>query len=204
MKIRNIVLSMLLCSIAFGAGKKLTPETIPLALREKKTPQASPNRIAVVSVRMIFENCRKNTQWQQVMEGERTKIVAELEKISSEARAFRADMETRKPGSTDYTNLMYEMIKKESLLNAKEKFYQQDLTFKEQQWTEQLYMEIVAAIGNVAEQKGLDLVLAKEDNQFPAASPNELLLIIKTSKVLFHSDDMDITNEVLAAVDKAN
>jgi Skp family chaperone for outer membrane proteins len=90
------------------------------------------------------------------------------------------------------------------LLDAKEKFYQQDLTFKEQQWTEQLYMEIVAAIGNVAEQKGLDLVLAKEDNQFPAASPNELLLIIKTSKVLFHADDMDITNEVLAAVDKVN
>ncbi len=203
MKIRNVVLSMLLCSIAFGVGKKLPPETIPMALK-KKIAQASPSRIAVVSVRRIFENCKKNTQWQRVMEGERKKIVAELEKISSEARAFRADMETRKPGSTDYVNLVRKIIEKEALLNAKEKFYQQDLTFKEQQWTEQLYMEIVAAIGNVAEQKGLDLVLAKEDNQFPAASPNELLLMIKTSKVLFHSDDMDITNEVLAAMDKAN
>jgi Skp family chaperone for outer membrane proteins len=203
MKIRNVVLSMLLCAVAFGAGKKLPPGTIPLALKER-TPEASPSRIAVVSVRRIFENCKKNTQWQQVMDGERKKIVAELEKISSEARAFKADMETRKPGSTDYVNLMREMIEKEALLDAKEKFYQQDLTFKEQQWTEQLYLEIVAAIGNVAEQKGLDLVLAKEDNQFPAASPNELLLVIKTSKVLFHADDMDITNEVLAAVDKAN
>ena len=203
MKIRNVVLSMLLCSIAFGAGKKLPPEMIPLALK-KKSPQASPSRIAVVSVRRIFENCRKNTQWQQIMEAERKKIVAELEKISSEARAFRADMETRKPGSTDYVNLMHEMIEKEALLDAKEKSYQQELTFKEQRWTEQLYLEIVAAIGKVAEQKGLDLVLAKEDNQFPAASPNELLLMIKTSKVLFHTDDMDITNEVLAAVDKAN
>ncbi len=203
MKIRNVVLSMLLCAVAFGAGKKLTPETIPLALK-KKTPQASPSRIAVVSIRRIFENCRKNTQWQQVMEAERKKIMAELEKISSEARAFMADMETRKPGSTDYLNLMREMMEKESLLDAKEKVYQQNLTFREQQWTEQLYLEIVAAIGKVAEQKGLDLVLAKEDNQFPAASPNELLLVIKTSKVLFHTNKMDITNEVLAAVDKVN
>lgn len=194
---------MLLCSMAFGAGKKLAPETIPLALK-KRTLETSLSRIAVVSVRRIFENCKKNTQWQQVMEGERKKIVAELEKISSEAKAFKADMETRKPGSTDYLNLMREMIEKESLLNAKEKFYQQELTFKEQQWTEQLYIEIVAAIGNVAKQKNLDLVLAKEDNQFPSPSPNELLLTIKTSKVLFHADDMDITNEVLAVVDKAN
>jgi len=203
MKIRNVVLSMLLCAVAFGAGKKLPPETIPLALK-KKSSQASASQIAVVSIRRIFENCRKNTQWQQVMEAERKKIVAELEKISSEARAFRADMETRKLGSTDHANLMRKMIEKESMLEAKEKFYQQDLSFREQQWTEQLYLEIVAAIGKMAEQKGLDLVLAREDNQFPAASPNELLLMIKTSKVLFHTDKMDITNEVLAAVDKAN
>ena len=210
---------MLLCTMAFGAGKKVPPEMIssapkgetPQALKEEtpqvskeKIPQASPSRIAVVSIRRIFENCRKNTQRQEEMEAERKKIVAELEKISSEANAFRADMETRKPGSTDYVNLMRETMEKEALLDAKEKFYQQNLTSREQQWTEQLYLEIVAAIGNVAKQKGLDLVLAKEENQFPAASPNELLLMIKTSKVLFHADEMDITNEVLTAMDKMN
>jgi Skp family chaperone for outer membrane proteins len=211
MRIRNVVLSMLLCATAFGAGKKLPPETIPSALKEEtpqaakeEIPQASPSRIAVVSIRRIFENCRKNTQRQEEMEAERKKIVAELERILSEANAFRADMETRKPGSTDYVNLMREAMEKEALLDAKEKFYQQDLTSREQRWREQLYLEVIATVGNVAKQKGLDLVLAKEENQFPAANPNELLLTIKTNKVLFHTDQMDITNEVLAAMDKAN
>ena len=49
---------------------------------------------------------------------------------------------------------------------------------------------------------GLDMVLAKEDYQFPSASSNELLLTIKTSKVLYSSDELNITNEVLVALDK--
>ena len=184
MKIRNIILSMLLCSIAFGAGKKLTPETIPLALKKKASP-VSPGRIAVVSVRRIFE--KNSTEQQLVLEGEQKRMQAELEKILSEAKAFRADMETRKPDSTDYVNLNRKMIEKEALYDAKKKFFQQDLASREQQWIKKLYQEVVAATEKVAKQKGLALILAEEGEQ-----------------ILFHADEMNITDEVLAAMDKAN
>ncbi len=203
MKIRNVVLSMLLCSVAFGAGKKLLPETIPLALK-KKASQASPNQIAVVSILEVFERSNKCKQWQQTMEAEQKKRVDELDKIEREAKDLIEEMETRRPGSSDHGNLLRRTMEKEALYAAKEKFYLQDLAFKESQGTERLYLDIVAAIKDVAKQQGLDLVLAKEENQFPAANLNKLLTTIRMNKVLYHSENLDITNDVVAAMDKSN
>ena len=50
-------------------------------------------------------------------------------------------------------------------------------------------------------QKGYDLVLEKDEIELPAASATELMLIIRTHKVLYYNEDLDITSEVLAAVD---
>jgi len=197
MKTRNVVIGVLLLTVLVV----IFNNEDSWARSER---DALSTKTAVVSVRRVFENSKKNVQWQQKMEAERQKIIADLEKISSEAKAIKADMHTRKPGSTDHLGLMRQLMEKEASLEVKEKFYQQDLSLREQQWTENLYQEIVITVGKVAEEKGLILVLAKDENQFPAASTNELLLVIKTSKVLYHAEEMDITNEVLAALDKSN
>lgn len=203
MKIRNVVLSMLLCSVAFGAVKKLHPGTLPLALK-KAGSRASSGRIAVVSILDVFERCNKCKQWQRTMEAEQKKRVDELDKIEREAKDLMEEMDTRKPGSTDYGNLLRRTMEKEAMYAAKEKFYLQDLAFKESQGTERLYLEIVAAIESVAKRQGIDLVLAKEDNQFPASNLSKLLTTIRMNKVLYHSEEMDITDSVVAAMDKSN
>ena len=94
------------------------------------------------------------------------------------------------------------MMEKNASLEAKEKFHQQDLSMKEQRWTEMLYLDTSEAAAKVAKEQGLDLVLAKDENQFPAANANELMMIIKTSKIIYSSDELDITDEVVKAVDE--
>jgi Skp family chaperone for outer membrane proteins len=195
MRIKKVIKFTVFCSLVFGIlGYEYS--------WAKSSKEVSPVKVGIVSIRRVFEASKRNTQWQDEMESHRKQIVAELEKQSSAIKAIRADMETRKPDSTDYQNLLREMMEKNTLLEAKEKFHQQDLAMKEQRWTETLYLDTSEAAAKVAKEQGLDLVLAKDENQFPAATANELMMIIKTSKIMYSSDELDITDEIVKVLDK--
>jgi len=167
-------------------------------------PTIAPAKIAVVSIRRVFENSRKHAQWQEKIQAENKTFIAELEKLSKEIAAIRADMDTRKVASSDHLDLMRQSMEKNATLEAKENFYKQDIMMKEQRWTEQLYQEILAATGVAAKQKGLDMVLVKSEPQFPSVNASELMLTVRTNQVLYHTEQMDITNDVLMVLDGLN
>ena len=195
MKIKNAVILTVLCSLFLGVfGYEYS--------WAKAKKEFSPVKVGVVSISQVFRNSKRNAKWQEEIERERKRLVAELEKQSSEIKAIKAEMETRKPDSIDYRNLMREMLEKNVLLEAKEKFYQQDLSMQEQQWTEKLFQDTNKAAAKVAKEQGLDIVLAKDENQFPAASTNEFMLIVRTRKIMYSSDELDITDEVTKALDR--
>ena len=193
MKSRNVVMGILvgLIVLVLGYGQGW-------AKGEKGIVAA---KIAVVNLDRIFENSKKSVQWQEKMRTEDSKARGEIEKMSKEIEAVRADMDTRKAGSVDFLRLAREGVEKNAVLEATKKFYQQEMSMKEQQRIEQMYQEIRVVIAKVAKEKGFDMVLAQEQPEFPVSGLNELLLEIKTSKVLYHAEEMDITNEVLAILD---
>jgi len=195
MKVRNIVIvTLAVAAISLGLGYEQG--------WAKAKEEIKPARIAVVSVRRILENSKTNARWETEARAESGEIRAELDKLSKELQAIEADMATRKVGSSDYLKLMREGTEKQAILEAKEKFYQQKLTLNQQQQIEQLYQDIIAAVASVAKDKGADLVIAKEEFQFPSTSLRELTLVIQTSKVLYNAEELDITNDVLALLDK--
>ena len=161
-----------------------------------------PPKVAVVSIRSILENTKKKVQFEEQLKAEGERVMAELKKLEAEIEALRADMNTRVKGSGDYMELMRKGMEKQATLKAKDEFYQQQFALMQQDWTEKVYKEIITAVEKTSQEMGLDMVLAKEDFLFPSASSNELLMTIKTSKVLYSSDELDITNEVLATLDK--
>jgi len=195
MKVKNIVIvTLAAAAISLSVGYEQG--------WAKAKEEIAPARIAVVSVRRILENSKTNAQWEAKARAESGKNRAELEKLSKELQAIEADMATRKVGSNDYMKLMSEGTQKQAILEAKDKFYQQELTLKQQQQIEQLYQDIIATVASVAKDKGADLVIAREEFQFPSTSLRELTLVIQTSKVLYNAEHMDITNDVLAILDR--
>jgi Skp family chaperone for outer membrane proteins len=160
-----------------------------------------PTKIGLVSVRSIFQNCKKNTDYKTKMMAEQDKIIAELEKLNKAIDAIQADLKTRKTGSEDSLKLMKDIAEKKASLEGQKQYYQEQFKVKDQMWTEKMYVEILDTVGKIAKQKGYDLVLEKDEIELPAASATELMLIIRTHKVLYHNNDMDFTSDVLAAVD---
>jgi len=193
MKIKSIVPAGLILLIVFGLGHQYS--------RAAPKGQTGGIKIGVVSVRRIFENCKRNAKYRQQAATEQNKVIAELEKLSKEIEAQQAGLRVLKPGSSDHLAQMKELLAKQARLEAEQEFYKQQMALKDQRWTEQLYADILKATDVVAVEKGLDLVFERDEIEFPAPSANELMLTIRTHKILYSGGCTDITDEVTALLD---
>ncbi|MBN1125803.1 MAG: OmpH family outer membrane protein [Sedimentisphaerales bacterium] len=160
-----------------------------------------PAKVGVVNVNSILQNSKKHKTWQEKMGVEESQIQAEMDKLKSELEFINKDMATLKKGSPEHIKLLREVAEKDGIYQAKQQYYEQEMTMKVKAWTESLYQDIQTKIAEVAKANGLDVVLGAEDVELPGANMRELLLDIKTNKVLYHAEGLDITTEVLAALD---
>ena len=158
-------------------------------------------KIGVVSVRKVFQDCRRNVKYKQEMSAERDKLEAELENLSKQIDASKSGLKMLKPGSADYLSGMKDVLEKQGRLQAKQEYFKRQIDMREQVVVEQLFKDVVKATGEVAKEKGFDMVLEKSEPDLPAANSNELTLTISTHKVLYSAGCEDITDAVMAKVD---
>jgi len=193
MRFRTVVLSCMATAIILSCAYECSGA-------ETKTDKSS-LKIGVVSIRTIFQECRRNVKYRAEMSAERDKVIAELDKLAKEIDADKAGLKTLKEGSSDYLASLKEILEKQAKVQTQQEFYKQQMGMKELRWIEQLYKDILRATGEIAKQKGLDLVFEKSEPDLPAPNSNELTLTISTHKVLYSTGCVDITNEVMAKVD---
>ena len=171
--------------------------------QSKSTPTGSVN-IGVVSIKRIFDECKKNTQFEKEMVAEQEKIIAELGKSRADIDAESAGLKTLKPGSTEHMGQMKVLMEKQAKLSAEQEFHKQQLTYKERQWIEQLYRDIIRTTSEVAQKRGLDLVLENSEIEL-AEVPNETLIMSILMRTVLHSSGcVDITDEVMKQLDAGN
>ena len=113
-------------------------------------------------------------------------------------------MKTRTVGSADFLKLNREYAEKKAMLEAKDGYYQQEMEQRVKEWTEKLYQDIQKKTEDMAKKNGLDIVLTREDTEYPSVSMRDMLLTIRTNKVMYYAASLDITDEVLAVLDAGN
>jgi Skp family chaperone for outer membrane proteins len=176
-----------------------------------KDKPMSPVKIGVVSVKEVFEKCLMKGTVEKNLSAEGDKKFNELKQLEATIEADKTALSKRKQDSADYMTMLKSLMLKQSELEAQKEFYQQELTTMEMQGKEKIYRKILEVITALAKEKGLDIVLSRDDNYLnrpessaPAESPTELVLTTKTHKLLYFNPGFDITAESLAAMDKAN
>jgi Skp family chaperone for outer membrane proteins len=160
-------------------------------------------KIGVVSVRKIFQGCKKSDRYRQETIAERNKMMAELEKLKKEIDAEEARLNVLKPASSDYIEQAKDVYVKRANLQAQQEFYKQQMLLREQRWTADIYQDILRITGEIAEQKDLDLVFETEEPDIASSSYNELTTVISTHKVLYCRDCLDLSDEVITRLDGA-
>jgi len=174
---------------------------------QKETHQAEPKQsgtaleVAVVSIRKIFQGCERGASYRKEVIAEQDRIIAELEKLSREIEAEKAGLKTLKENSSDYMARAKELFEKQANYQARQEFYKQQIELKDQLWTKELYQDILRIAGEVANEKGLDLVFREDEIDFSETNITELGLAMRVQKLLYSGGCLDITDEVTARLD---
>ena len=196
MKSKVIVLAiaavLLLTVVYFDSGFASAKSAVPTG------------KIGFVNVRQVFQNCKRNERYKIDSAAEKERLMAELSKLSKEVEAAKAGMQAYQAGSEDYMAQFKEALEKQASLEAKTKFYEQQLGSQDKVWTQKLYQDIVKITSEVAEGKGLDIVFGEDEADFANISANELMMTIRMQKVLYKKSSIDITKEVLARLDASS
>jgi len=193
MKVRVLMLGCLIAVVALSVGYEYS-------WGASETVSSCP-RIAVVNIRKVFQGCQRNVKYKQQSQAEQQRLIAELGKLSKEIEAAQSGLQALKPDSTDYMNQYKDLLQKQADLQAKQKFYKAQMDRKDQQWAEQLYRDILRVTGELAKEKGFDLVLGEDEVELSGTNANELMLTIRTNKVLYSGGCEDISDEVTARLD---
>ncbi len=160
-------------------------------------------KVGVVSILRVFRDCKRNEKYRQAAVAQQARDDAELEKLSKSIEAEEAGLRALKAGSDDYLARVKQILTQRASLQAQQEFYKQQAILKEQQWTEAVYKDVLKIVAEVAKEKGIDIVLERDEPEFPTSNYTELMTVISTHKVLYSSGCEDISDEVLARLDAA-
>ena len=170
--------------------------------------QAQPNvtgpalKIGVVSVGSALHNCKATIKFAEGLRADQEKMLKEENTLAKDGKALADSLKAFKPDSSDYMERFEEMLEKQNKLKTLQEINPRRSALKQMQWTQKVYKEILRITKELAAEKGLTLVLGADEPEFPFQRYDELGMTLRTHKVLYHNGCVDLTNEVIAQLDK--
>jgi Skp family chaperone for outer membrane proteins len=188
-----LVVCMLFVAVLFLSHQYTTAQTSKPALN-----------IGIVIIEKAVRECKATTEYKKQLAAEDSAESAKLTKLTQEIQELTAVLKSGAliAGSSDYMTQYEDLQLKQSELETRKTTQSQKRTAKYQQWTQKVYEKILQTTKEVSDQKGLSLVLASEELQFPIEVYDELMTALATHKVLYSSGCVDITSDVIAKLDQ--
>lgn len=114
-----------------------------------------------------------------------------------------------RPGSADYEKANDELSRAAAEVQVNAAVSQQSLIREQKRSTRQMVEKIVAAVGELAKEKGYSIVLMQmvppdlSEEQFDRMTPDQLNQLLSSRNVMYVAPDVDVTAEVVARLDAA-
>ncbi|MEK7995624.1 MAG: OmpH family outer membrane protein [Planctomycetota bacterium] len=160
--------------------------------------------VATLSVQQVLRDCKATAKYRERTTIENARMEAEEKKLSLEIQGLADVLRAGalKPDSADYMQQYQDLLQKQAEFKIMQELNPQKKALKHQLWTEKLYKEILRITKELASQKGLALVLAVDEPEFPMTRYEDLAMALRTHKVLYNGGCLDLTGEVIAELDK--
>ncbi len=199
MKVKRMFLGCLVGVVVLAMGY---PDGGNRDIRAQSKGDTTSLEIGTVSILKIFRDCKRSAAHRSQLIAEQRAIVAELERLSIEIQAEEAGLKALKIDSSDYMVRRKEIINKRFNMEAQQEFSKEQMILNQYKWSKELYQEILSIVSELAGERGLDLVIEKDEIDLLAFGINELSQTIRTHKVLYSGGCVDISDEVVARLDK--
>lgn len=159
-------------------------------------------KIGVVDLNSVFEKYekRKNLDMQlKEQEQQYQKIIndkrKELVNLSEKIQLLDLGSEARRRNEEAFE-------KKNIELESYAKFAENSLVKKYRDYFESLYIEVCKEVEDIGKREHYDLIVKKEEPELQGGGITELQFKVGIKTVLFHSEGIDITNQVVDILNK--
>lgn len=160
--------------------------------------RAQPTAVAVADLQEIFASLKEKTALEADLRSRGEKLQQEEQQRRKDIGQMRQDLEVLAPGTSAYQQKEEELSKAVLNLQVWSQFEQQKLNRERGLQIENLYRQSLDSISRVAQDNGYDLVLFKEGGpDFQYENAQQLSTLIQVRKVLYASDAVDITSQVI-------
>jgi Skp family chaperone for outer membrane proteins len=160
-------------------------------------PSPGVQSIGVVRVVSLLLRLSEAGKLGEAVKADQSKAQAELAALAKEIETEERELTTLKITSEDYLKQSETLAERKAHFSAHREFLDRQIRLKQELWTQKAYGQIVRATREVAAERGLSLVLVKDDpNTVPESEG--VRGVIATQKVLYCEGCLDITQEVQA------
>jgi Skp family chaperone for outer membrane proteins len=176
-----------------ATDKKTSASPVP-------APATSTLKIGLVSVREAFNNSKKHREFQAQSNKRLAQVRTELDVLGKQLDSAEAELRLVKQGTDDYVKLYKTALELRAKAQNQQELFKQQQMADNRKWFEDLYHETLNAVKEVAQERGLDLVLERSEPSFPIAN-EDVLMTMGTHKVLYSNGCPDLTEAVTARID---
>lgn len=159
--------------------------------------------VAVCDVVEVFNEYQRAKDMSVEFQERRAEINKESQALAENIELKSKELGGFKEGSPEYEAQVEEfqrmVIEAEIWAQTEESLAQRNRL----RLTTAMYDEVLAMIKVVAEEQGYDVVFFRESRDTRAKNMEQMLLQMQNRKVLFSSDDVDITGRVLSRLNMA-
>lgn len=184
------VVGMALLSYSWGQAQPPTTTVV-----------AQPTKIAVVDVVKVFDNYQRIRDFDTDTRRLTTDIQAKDEVLAKKAESLEKQLNDLSPSSKAAEGLLEQLMQLNIERQTQMKLHEAKTTRDRYRLSEDVYQEILKAATALANERGFDMVLCND--AFTAGAKVDVYRQIERKKVLFVRDNMDLTDEILARLNKA-
>lgn len=178
--------------LAFALLASLTYTNINLANAE-----AEDFKIGIVDISRVFEKYQKRLDMDQKLKEQEKGFQDEINKKRKEIIDLDEETQLLDLGSESRSNNENLLERKNVELEGYAKFAERQLLKKYKNFFENIYEEVVQKVEEIGKQEGYDLIIKKEESDLKSGQISDLQFKIGIRTVLYHSDSVDITLDVI-------
>ena len=157
-----------------------------------------PASVAVVDVQQVFQNLDQKGSVEAEITQRTEELQKQQQKRQQEIQGLQSDLQVLSPESDAYQQTRRELRKKAYQFDAWKKMMQRELEAEKAIRIEGLYRNVLDACKQIAQDKGLELILQKDElPSLRGQNQKQLTALILQRKVLYADKSLNITDQVI-------
>jgi Skp family chaperone for outer membrane proteins len=184
---------------------RIAPLFIIVAVCGWTLPAMAQIKIATVNAARVFNEIQETKDLKGKMENDQKTLQAQDLDKKTKLKDLQSARDALKPDAPQYEKANQDLMQAAVDYEVWQRVQGTNIQREQKQQMLNIFNKITSAVGDVAAQKGLDLVIAEQKPDIPdnldQVNVDQLRLLINQRNVLFSTPAVDISSDVIAAMD---